>query len=82
MDITSQIINQIVGRVSDPVFLVMLIVIIWLFRMLDKRDQITDTITEGISDVKEQLSKIREVQASLVKMIEVMVYGNRRIDGE
>lgn len=81
MELPIKVIEQLIGKLSDPFFIVMLLIIFWLFRMLDKRDQNIMALKTGIEDVKETLSSIKENQGSILKLIEVLVYGRRDNNG-
>jgi uncharacterized membrane protein YqiK len=82
MDSTSFSLLKLLSDLRDHpaiiAILVLFVVIWWLFRMIDRRDQITIDLTKSIDGLKEQMGKNREVQSSLLTMIEVMVYGQQR----
>lgn len=76
-----QFIRPIIERVTDPYFLVLVAIIFGLMKLvgtllgsIEKRDEAIADFRKGMDGVKDQLAENREVQSSILKLIEVLIY--------
>ena len=77
-------IASIIAKVTDPYFLVLVAIVAGLMKMvlvllgsIEKRDKIIENLRLSIDNVKAQLASNREVQSSILKLVEVLIYGRR-----
>lgn len=71
MDLLKMMLEQPHGIV----YVALLIVIIMLFRSMNKKDSYLIQVAGTISGLKEQMSANRETQTKFITLLEVLIYG-------
>lgn len=77
MEIPGKILEWLLGKITDPFVIILFVIIYWLFKMLNKREDFAERLRTSIDALKDQMAKNRDIQSSVLTLVEVLVYGKR-----
>ena len=81
MDLPLRLFVSLGEKISDPFFVIMFVllaIIYWLFRMLDKRDSHITALKAGIDDITVRIASSNEIQKNVLELIKILIYGRRK----
>ena len=77
---TDQILTYLMDK-GGPVLVVLLLIIYWGYKLLLRKEDVIDILAGSVDGVKSQMADNRETQASLVTLLEGLIYGKHNLHG-
>jgi hypothetical protein len=76
MELGAEILRYMMSKASVAE-VVLLLVIWWGYKLLLRKEEVIDGVSESIVGLKEQIANNRETQAKLITLLENLIYGKR-----
>lgn len=71
------ILKMLLEQPHGIVYVALLIVIILLFKAMNKKDAYLLKVAEAVTGIREQMSLNRETQTKFITLLEMVIYGKR-----